>query len=247
MVRRTCYNRVPEIFFRSRPDMIGHASKSGRGNVVRAITWTVTLGAYLVAALGLLPSQRDFVRVMGWLAGERYPCEDCGCGCSSAAECWTNCCCHTLQERLEWAIRNGITPPSYVEIPALQWAAARDSIRGAAGARACCAEAGSRHSSAAMRPAPSEPKSCCSGPTCASSEAEPGGSSRATDESTGPFFSALTCKGLSGLCVAGVPVPPPPVVALILLETSPLKYPHRILAAPRSRKLETPTPPPRIA
>jgi hypothetical protein len=45
---------------------------------------------------------------------ERYPCENCSCGCASADECWKHCCCHTLTERLAWAEREGVTPPAYV-------------------------------------------------------------------------------------------------------------------------------------
>ncbi len=42
-----------------------------------------------------------------------FPCQDCGCGCHSPEKCWTSCCCHSPAERLEWAKRNGVTPPSY--------------------------------------------------------------------------------------------------------------------------------------
>ncbi|MCA9285799.1 MAG: hypothetical protein KDA22_11320 [Phycisphaerales bacterium] len=46
--------------------------------------------------------------------GERFPCEDCGCGCASAERCWTACCCHSLDERLAWAVRAGVEPPATV-------------------------------------------------------------------------------------------------------------------------------------
>lgn len=42
-----------------------------------------------------------------------YPCQTCRCGCKTAFQCWTSCCCHTPEERLEWARKNGVTPPSY--------------------------------------------------------------------------------------------------------------------------------------
>lgn len=48
---------------------------------------------------------------------EPFPCMHCRCGCKTARQCWTNCCCHSLQERLAWAKANGIKPPSYVVIP----------------------------------------------------------------------------------------------------------------------------------
>lgn len=45
---------------------------------------------------------------------ELYPCMHCSCGCSNAEMCWRNCCCHTQQEKVAWARKNGVTPPAYV-------------------------------------------------------------------------------------------------------------------------------------
>lgn len=42
-----------------------------------------------------------------------YPCENCPCGCDGPEKCWTNCCCMTPTQRLEWAKKRGVTPPSY--------------------------------------------------------------------------------------------------------------------------------------
>lgn len=44
-------------------------------------------------------------------SAERYPCEACPCGCSTADYCWKSCCCHTLAERITWAKRNDVRPP----------------------------------------------------------------------------------------------------------------------------------------
>lgn len=45
---------------------------------------------------------------------ERFPCENRPCGCSSAAHCWDTCCCHTDEEKLSWADRNGVKPPDFL-------------------------------------------------------------------------------------------------------------------------------------
>ncbi len=45
---------------------------------------------------------------------ERFPCENCQCGCPNADYCWTKCCCHTLEERIAWAKRNDVRPPEEV-------------------------------------------------------------------------------------------------------------------------------------
>ena len=64
--------------------------------------------------------------VYGWLAtgvplpkplpsvAERFPCENCPCGCRTAEQCWQNCCCYSLEQRLAWAERNGVRPPKWV-------------------------------------------------------------------------------------------------------------------------------------
>ena len=52
---------------------------------------------------------------------ERFPCEACGCGCRTARQCWLNCCCHSDEERLDWADREGVEVPGF----------ARGALRGA--------------------------------------------------------------------------------------------------------------------
>lgn len=45
---------------------------------------------------------------------EPYPCQNCRCGCASAEQCWTSCCCYSLRERLAWARKNNVVPPAFV-------------------------------------------------------------------------------------------------------------------------------------
>jgi hypothetical protein len=46
-----------------------------------------------------------------------FPCQSCACGCRTAEQCWTNCCCFTPAERFAWAEKNGVTPPWYAQRP----------------------------------------------------------------------------------------------------------------------------------
>ena len=46
-----------------------------------------------------------------------FPCQSCACGCRTAEQCWTNCCCFTPAERFSWAEKNGVTPPWYAQRP----------------------------------------------------------------------------------------------------------------------------------
>jgi hypothetical protein len=98
----------------------------------------VIVSLYLVASLGVLPSPRVLVRWFGHATGERYPCETCGCGCATAMECWTHCCCHSEHQRLVWAIEHGVAPPEGVEFEAEQWVAAANAVKPGSARCALC-------------------------------------------------------------------------------------------------------------
>jgi hypothetical protein len=55
---------------------------------------------------------------------QRYPCEQCGCGCLSAMQCWTRCSCFTYEEKVAWAKENGVAVPEYAVAAAKQEATA---------------------------------------------------------------------------------------------------------------------------
>ena len=80
----------------------------------RPLIWLVTLGWCLVASGIPLPVSGVKERG-GWparrVAKDRsrpFPCMDSPCGCASAQQCLTSCCCHTPAERLVWARRCGL-------------------------------------------------------------------------------------------------------------------------------------------
>lgn len=50
-------------------------------------------------------------------SSQPFPCQSCPCGCKTAEQCWTNCSCFTPAERLAWAEKNGVTPPTYAQKP----------------------------------------------------------------------------------------------------------------------------------
>jgi hypothetical protein len=62
--------------------------------------------AYLVTAVGL--------RIPGAVASRQvtpFPCQGHQCGCRSAEQCWSHCCCFTASQRLAWAVEHQISPP----------------------------------------------------------------------------------------------------------------------------------------
>jgi hypothetical protein len=45
-----------------------------------------------------------------------FPCQDHRCGCVSAEQCWTSCCCFTPAERIAWAERHHVQIPERVQL-----------------------------------------------------------------------------------------------------------------------------------
>lgn len=99
-----------------------------RDNALKRTLAACVLGLYLVASLGIVPSPALIARWCGRLSSEQYPCQDHGCGCASAHQCWTSCCCFTPHQRLTWAIRRGVTPPPSVHVTDEEWIAAANDV-----------------------------------------------------------------------------------------------------------------------
>jgi hypothetical protein len=89
-----------------------------------------------------------------------FPCQDNPCGCSSAAECWHHCCCHTNREKVAWAQAHGIIPPSYVvEAAEKEGEPSQEVCEHHAGCPACAAKLSAAKAS---QPAACASRSCCS-------------------------------------------------------------------------------------
>lgn len=194
------------------------------------------LGLYLSASLGILPSPTLISRWFGHAISEPYPCQDHGCGCASAHECWNACCCYTPHQRLAWAIRNGVAPPPSVRYTDEQWiAAANDVEPDSANCSLCVAEIKSDLANGVAHK-PSDPDS-----------------SQATDTTSSPSFpfptiSARSCKGLTELLAFALPGVPPLAVSALL--PPPARVPgfaHPEDESSPTRALEIASPPPRVA
>ena len=205
--------------------MIWFVSKSARWWSPRAIISLLALGAYLITILGIpLP-------VAAKKNGDDtpYPCQDHPCGCLSAVECWKSCCCFSPEERLAWAKRNHVTPPSYAVLssppspsgwndrPAKACENCSDQESGSLEARDCQ----SRTCSHDHEPAP-KPKRIYSG------------------------FMALKCKSLATLWVmtGACTMPPQPFTLAVFF--LPLHYLSLDSLSASSRSEKPVLPPPRI-
>jgi hypothetical protein len=186
---------------------------------------------YVAVMSGLpLPSARRPAKT-----DELFPCSTCGCGCDSAERCWTNCCCHTLAERLEWAAKHGVRPPEFALADARdagldisRWDGGSKVVRVAVAARSCC-----------ETKAKAASPSCCTkktvaNRTCCARESKP-------PQMIG--WRALACHGQSLHWLAAVPT----------LIPRPLDFSHELplvawLAPPTSEIAavdgDAPTPPP---
>lgn len=83
-----------------------------------------------------------------------YPCRDHACGCLTAEQCWAgDCCCFTLEQKLDWADARGIEPPASARSAAAARKAATPPKKPK---RPCCRG----EEEAAL------PVAACSSPTC---------------------------------------------------------------------------------
>jgi len=89
-----------------------HRSIFYQSRLQRVFCWTLL--SVLVAALTGLPFSRPSVPADSDATGQRFPCEDCPCGCSTAEFCWDHCCCHDDRQKLAWAEENGVAPPEFL-------------------------------------------------------------------------------------------------------------------------------------
>ena len=139
-----------------------------------------------------------------------FPCMDKPCGCVTAEQCFTNCCCNTPAETLAWATAHQVDPAVIV---ALQRRVAAPPEKTVA-ASSCC----SAKQQASCCSAPSEP-ACCSetaaGEETASPDVEP------MSSHTVVLKSMLACGGIVSQWLSVGGAPPPPVVVAVV-STAPL-------------------------
>ena len=188
----------------------------------RLITWCAVLGyALIVSGLplgGVGPvgglSTAAAKRLAGKDRSTPFPCMDTPCGCVSAQQCFTECCCRSPAETLAWARANGVTADVLL---ALQQRAAGPA---AVKARGCCATSGAEDLSevcfeydylASSAGAADEPEVDDATPA----EETPGRFVMPLSERTVVLKSLLACGGLltEWLAAAGC-LPPAAVVAV---------------------------------
>lgn len=125
-----------------------------------AVAW-IACAAFVACGLGVLPSLERLAGVLRMTEGsDRFPCEGCACGCGTAEHCWTQCCCHSLDQRLAWAEANGVALPRAVALLAFARFQQRDRE---ASLPACCRASDQHACCAPARRLPSMSSLACKG------------------------------------------------------------------------------------
>jgi hypothetical protein len=134
-------------------------------SVARAVSWLM-LAVYVFVVSGVpLPfagspaatGSPAAKRLAGKDRSRPFPCMDKPCGCATAEQCLSSCCCNTPAELLAWAKANRVDPATLM---ALQQRAAAPRPAPAAGS--CCSAAGAAPAccSATTPPAPAAEDVC---------------------------------------------------------------------------------------
>jgi hypothetical protein len=198
----------------------------GRFHRARVLTGWLLVASVFVGAAGYLPSGAIIRRI--WATSERYPCESNACGCSSAHECWTACCCSSPAEHIAWALEHGVEVPDYAVVSDRDWAEGGSLA-------AASSEGPSVHSCCAT---PVNTASCC---TLHEVPASPHAKASLFPRRT---LTPLGCKGVQTNLTA---VPPgmllasrPPMPRAVFVGAARVRP-----VAPESLGIEAPVPPPR--
>ena len=203
-----------------------------RAPLRRITTWLAILGYTLVASglplpFGMItpaaPDSPAAKRLAGKDRSQPFPCMDKTCGCATAEQCFTSCCCSTPAETLAWARARRVEPAVLAALE--QRVASSSQLAAKATKSSCCSTK-----------APVAEKSCCTsrqpaavaedGDLCsmnASRAATPSTTKKATTEKVPPadepaepqsrsvtLRAMLACGGIvAEWFAAGAALPPP--------------------------------------
>lgn len=154
---------------------------------LRCAVAALTLVSFVIAAI---PMPLSVVPLASSHVGgdEPFPCQGGRCGCRSAKQCWTACCCRKPSERKKWAEEHQLVPPAYAILHDAAESARTESST-ATSPRSCCAAGGASDQSVAR----AAEKNCCA-------------TAKATPQTTAPdeqqaadyvlMIRAMECRGL---------------------------------------------------
>lgn len=203
----------------------------------RATIWLATVGyALVVSGLplplgGVQPVSSESAaakRLAGKDRSQPFPCMDKPCGCTTAEQCFANCCCNTPAELLAWAKAHRVEPGLIAALRRRVAAAPEKSA-----VTSCCAV--------------KQQAACCTEPPVEAPRQPADSADEPVSRHTVVLSSMLACGGLVSQWLAiGGALPPPAVVAVVFV--APL---GELRAAGddvcRAERAKPAAPPPRVA
>lgn len=245
------------------------SSRRRRG---RWVTWVACIWHALVVSGLPLPLGAHSTHAVADPIGDRllaakdrsrpFPCRDKPCGCVSAEQCFTSCCCHTPAQLLAWAERHALEPAVLVALAAR--AARETPAVGATSADSCCATraaaapscCASQDTTATPNTFASERRAAAPVRRCEAVAADEARTAPALppDRDDGPrsihtlvLKAMLACGGIVAEWFSIGDAPPPPAVVAVE-RVSPLAV--RLVVGdewPQPRHAVPDVPPPRVA
>lgn len=122
----------------------------------RAVVALLMLGSLFLAQFGYPVWE---VADRSGKGDEPFPCQFSRCGCQTREQCRQNCCCHTKQQKVAWALKNNVDPNRVAILTAAEQELLTISAPKRAATTATCCETGS---GSCCKPAK---KPCCGGAT----------------------------------------------------------------------------------
>jgi hypothetical protein len=165
-------------------------TKSLRPPVARRVLAALAAAGYVATIIGYPQAAPRSAKA----GSEAFPCQNHACGCTTAEECWGDCCCFTPGERIAWVARRHVKPPKELTIDV----SPRVAQRGSCDSHAACRD---RECEPANESGAAKSRSCCAKPAPAKAKIR--------------WTAAVRARGCRGLATDWVvfnsPIAPPPV------------------------------------
>ena len=179
----------------------------------RTVIW-LTLALYGLVVSGLPLPVAGLLPVAGSPAAERlagkdrsrpFPCMDKPCGCATAEQCFSNCCCNSPAELLAWAEAHRLDPATLLALQHRVTATAPT----APSETCCCSSATAAPSCCAPTECGPADECCAANPLASPEDRDPA----PTSSKVISLKAMLACGGiLAGWSTAMTSLPPPAAV-----------------------------------
>ena len=176
-------------------------------------TWLAILGYTLVASGVPLPmgsisapaaQSPAAKRLAGKDRSRPFPCMDKPCGCATAEQCFTSCCCNTPAETLAWAEAHAVEPAVLAALEQ-RVAGGRQSVVKAAQSSCCSTKA------------PVVEESCCAATQPATEKSPPADEPVEPQSRSVTLRAMLACGGIVAEWFAAAAALPPPRLEMSLV------------------------------